>query len=259
MKLLNSLLLCCLLLLATPLQAKRAVYVAAYDFPPYFSNALKTDMTSELVAVLNQHQNTYQFIIQVVPPNGRYQALAAEGCCDVILFESPVWGWDEQTHQVQSTRPLLRGRERLVAKKVPGRGQEFFQNLQNKVLGGVNGYHYLMSGTVMNSAEVAEKYRIYLADSRITNVRMLIGGRIDAAVLNDGLLYALKNSSVDYLDQLLVSEDIEHEYSLSAIVADNKNIRAATMQQLLRELQRQGELAELFRRFNVQRMQLSSP
>lgn len=209
--------------------------------------------------MLNHHQNVYEFIIQVIPPNARYEALSATGCCDVLLFESKVWGWDENEHQVESTRPLLRGRERLVAKKAADRGDEFFQNLDSKVLGGVNGYHYLMSGRVMNSAEVANNYQIYLADSRITNVRMLIGGRIDITVLNDGLLYALENSSVDYLDQLLVSQRVEHEYNLGAIVAKNKNIRAATLQQLLRELQRQGQLEQLFRRFNLQRMQVSWP
>ncbi|HAD48078.1 MAG TPA: hypothetical protein DCF92_04505 [Idiomarina sp.] len=113
-----------------------------------------------------------------------------------------------------------------------------------------------MAGEILDSAEVAERYDIYLADSRITNVRMLLGGRIDAAVLNDELLSALRNASVNYLDQLFVSEQIEHEYEMSVLIAPNKNISRDEMQRLLRDLARDGRLDTLFARFNLQRFQI---
>lgn len=236
--------------------AQQPVYVAAYDFPPFFSATLETDVTTELVKLLNENQSSYQFIIQAIPPNARYKALSPDGCCDVMFFESKVWGWKRQSVEVSSTLPLLKGRERLVAKKVPGRTQEFFTTLQDKTLGGVRGYHYLMAGEILNSAEVAQRYNIYLADSRITNVRMILGGRIDAAVLNDELLAALENSSVDYTERLLLSKEVEHEYEMSVIVADGKVISRNKMQQLLRDLSRSGALDKLFARFNLQRFQL---
>jgi len=236
--------------------AQQPVYVAAYDFPPFFSDTLETDVTTELVDLLNTSQSSYEFIIQAIPPNGRYQALSENGCCDVILFESPIWGWQERALDIASTLPLLKGRERLVTKKVAGRTQAFLDNLKGKTLGGVRGYHYLMAGEILDSAEVAERYDIYLADSRITNVRMLLGGRIDAAVLNDELLSALRNASVNYLDQLFVSEQIEHEYEMSVLIAPNKNISRDEMQRLLRDLARDGRLDTLFARFNLQRFQI---
>lgn len=236
--------------------AQQPVYVAAYDFPPFFSDTLETDVTSELVELLNQSQSSYEFMIQAIPPNGRYQALSPQGCCDLILFESAIWGWRDTQLAFEATLPLLKGRERLVAKKVPGRTQAFFDDLTGKTLGGVKGYHYLMAGEVLKSAEVAERYGIYLADSRITNVRMLIGGRIDAAVLNDELLSALRNASVNYLDQLLVSERVQHEYAMGAIIAEGKGISRDEMQRLFRDLARDGQLDNLFARFNLQRFQV---
>lgn len=236
--------------------AQRPVYVAAYDFPPFFSATLESDVTTELVALLNKRQSNYEFIIQAIPPNGRYQALSAAGCCDVMFFESIIWGWQNQSVDVSTTQPLLAGRERLVAKRKPGRDQQFFNELSGKTLGGVRGYHYLLAGKVMNSAEVAKRYSIYLADSRITNLRMLIGDRIDAVVLNDELLSALANSPVNYLDQLLLADKIEHEYEMSIVVANNKGISRVAMQQLLRDLARDGSLQALFARFNLQRFQL---
>lgn len=157
---------------------------------------------------------------------------------------------------IDSTWPLLRGRERLVAKKVPGRTQSYFDHLEGKTLGGVKGYHYLVSGEILDSAEIASQYDIYLSNSRITNVRMLIGGRIYAAMLNDELLSALNNASVDYVDQLLLSERVEHEYKVSVLVAKDKVISSAAIEQMLRELSRDGQLDNLFARFNLQRFQL---
>lgn len=246
----------CLCLLSGAASAQQPVYVAAYDFPPFFSGTLETDVTTELVELLNQSQSKYEFIIQAIPPNARYQSLSPQGCCDIIFFESDVWGWRERNLAVDKTLPLLKGRERLVAKKMPGRTQAYFDDLQGKTLGGVEGYHYLVAGEVLNSAEVAERYNIYLADSRITNVRMIIGERVDAAVLNDELLSALRNASVNYLDQLLLSEKVEHEYQMSVIVAKNKGITTNEMQRLLRDLARDNKLDNLFARFNLQRFQI---
>ena len=73
------------------------MYVAAYDYPPYFSMGLETDVTRELIQILNEYQDTYDFQLQVIPPNGRYQALSENGCCDVIFFESEeLDDWDEE-------------------------------------------------------------------------------------------------------------------------------------------------------------------
>ena len=73
--------------------AQVPVYVAAYDYPPYFSAVLQTDLTRELITLLNEHQDSYVFRIQVIPPTNRHKALSTKGCCDVIFFESPLWGW----------------------------------------------------------------------------------------------------------------------------------------------------------------------
>lgn len=243
---------------SAPAQAvRKPVYVAAYDFPPFFSATLETDLTTELVGILNRHQTTYEFIIQAIPPNGRYQALSQQGCCDVIFFESQVWGWNRQDVDVESTIPLLKGRERLVTKATPRKTQSYFDDMKGKTLGGVKGYHYLIAGEVLNSAEVAERYQIYLSDSRITNLRMLIGDRIDATVMNDELLAALKNSSVNYLDQLMLADEPQHEYELGIVVSDGKAISVGTMQRLIREVSREGLLDTLFLRFNLQRFQLN--
>ncbi|RUO75963.1 amino acid ABC transporter substrate-binding protein [Idiomarina seosinensis] len=241
---------------ANTASARKSVYVAAYDFPPFFSDRLETDVTRELIKLLNNYQTTYEFILQAIPPNGRYEALSESGCCDVMFFESTFWGWQNRDVKVSSTVPLLQGRERLVALQDGKKDQGYFDNLEGKVLGGVKGYHYLMAGEQMNSAEVAERYRVYLSDSRITNLRMLVGGRIDAAVVNDELLAALKNSSVDYLDKLLISDRIEQQYKVAIVVGENEKISVETMQQLMREVARQGLLDRLFARFNLQRFQL---
>ncbi|WP_255801524.1 amino acid ABC transporter substrate-binding protein [Idiomarina loihiensis] len=239
--------------------AQVPVYVAAYDYPPYFSAVLQTDLTRELITLLNEHQDSYVFRIQVIPPTNRHKALSTKGCCDVIFFESPLWGWKKSGVGFQETIPLVKGNERLVALKKTGRDQSFFDTFDGKTLGGVKGYHYLLGGELLASDEVEEKYTTYLADSRMTNLQMVLGGRIDLTIINDELLAALKGSNQINVDSLLLSEKVSLEYKLHLLVGDNKNISADTLQRLLRELGRQGEFEILFRRFNMERFQIYRP
>ncbi|MGM0631349.1 MAG: substrate-binding periplasmic protein [Pseudomonadota bacterium] len=233
--------------------------VAAYDYPPYFSDVLETDLTRELVTLLNEHQNSYEFEIQIIPPTSRYEALSEGGCCDAIFFESPLWGWDRNNIGYDKTFPLVKGHERLVTAKKDGRSQSFFNDFEGKTLGGVKGYHYLLGGELIASDEVKEKYTVYLADSRIINVRMVLGGRIDLTVVNDELLSALEGSEQIEIDNLLLSEKASLSYNLHILVGKNKSITAGTVQRHLRELGRKGEIDTLFRRFNMERFQNYRP
>ncbi|MDV6315906.1 amino acid ABC transporter substrate-binding protein [Idiomarina sp. HP20-50] len=259
MKLLGyfSLFVCSVLSFAA--KAQVPVYVAAYDYPPYFSDVLETDLTRELVTSLNKHQNSYQFIIEVIPPTARYKALSQEGCCDVIFFESPRWGWNNSGVSYKKTMPLVKGKERLVTVKAEGRKQSFFDNYEGKTLGGVKGYHYLLGGRLLASDEAKENYTIYLANSRIINLRMVLGGRVDLTVVNDELLAVLEGSDQLKIDNLLISEEVSHEYTLHLLVGEKKNITAETLQKLLSELGRKGEFSQLFKRFNMERFQIYRP
>lgn len=215
---------------------------------------LETDVTRELIQILNDYQDTYDFQLQVIPPNGRYQALSETGCCDVIFFESEEWGWEGRA--VESTIPLIRGRERFVAKRIPGRTQAFFDNLENKTVGAVKGYHYNFNGTEQTADQLNQSYRAYLSHSALTNLRMLMGGRIDIMPINDELLSALQNAGEQYQKDLLVSDKVFDDYMLSMIVGHNKRLTQETMQQLVRELARQGHIDQLLQRFNLSRFQV---
>lgn len=234
--------------------AQTPVYVAAYDYPPYFSTGLETDVTRELIQILNDYQDTYDFQLQVIPPNARYQALSKDGCCDVIFFESEEWGWKGKA--VDATIPIIRGRERFIAKRIPGRTQAFFSSLHDKTVGAVKGYHYNFDGNERTADELGSSYRAYLSHSALTNLRMLMGGRIDIMPINDELLSALQNAGDQYEKDLLVSDQIFDDYMLSMIVGHNKRLTRETMQQLVRELARQGHIDKLLQRFNLSRFQV---
>lgn len=253
------LLLFAALLFSFPLAAQTKVYVAAYDYPPYFSDILETDLTRELVKRLNAHQNNYEFVIEVIPASARYEALSEGGCCDAIFFESPMWGWEDRDIYVESTFPLVRGKDRLVAVKKPGRSQTFFDNFEGKSLAGVKGYHYLIGGELKASNDLENDNSVYLADSRITNIRMVLGGRVDLTTVNDELLAALEGSTQIDIGNLLLAEKPDFVYDLHLLVGNSKKIQVSTLQRLLSELGRKGEIDRLFQRFNMDRFQLYRP
>jgi ABC-type amino acid transport substrate-binding protein len=253
------LLLFAALLCSFPIAAQTKVYVAAYDYPPYFSDILETDLTRELINRLNNHQSNYEFVIEVIPPSARYEALSKGGCCDVMFFESPVWGWEERGIPVEPTFPLVRGKERLVTAQKEGRSQAFFNSFKGKSFAGVKGYHYLIAGELKASDQLKKEYTVYLADSRITNLRMVLGGRVDLTTINDELLAALEGSKQIQVDNLLLAESTDFTYDLHLLVGSSNKIEASTLQRLLSELGRKGEIDRLFRRFNMERFQLYRP
>ncbi|RUO80162.1 amino acid ABC transporter substrate-binding protein [Idiomarina tyrosinivorans] len=232
------------------------VRVAAYEFAPYYSKYLDSSLTSDLIDALNAYQDTYEFVLQEVPAATRYRALSKKGCCDVMFFEDIDWGWNRKGETVQAVQPLIQGSDRFVALKQPGRTQAYFKDLTDKRLGGINGYHYSFTNYHTDRKFLEQHYNMYLADSHVACLRLLLHGRLDVIVLNDEFLAALQNAKEDYLDKLLISQRHDQQYKLSILVADNKAVSATIIRQLIRELGRNGTIDQLFRRYNLSRFQI---
>ncbi|WP_051002130.1 transporter substrate-binding domain-containing protein [Idiomarina xiamenensis] len=245
--------------LSASARAATEVDVAVYEFPPYYSMHFEQHVVGELVKVLNDYQNQYSFRLKVIPPNWRYRALSATGCCDVIFFEAYEWGWKQRHIDVEQTVPLIKSHNRFVTLKTPQREQDFFAHKQGKRIGGMAGYVYNFTDGETDVQYLEKHYNMYLSDSQITNLRLLRNRRLDFAIINEELLATLANSDSDYGDNILMSEKQDGEYLLRILVGANKAITAATMQQLLREVGSTGEIDRIIRQFNLERYQIYRP
>ena len=121
-------------LMGQGLWAAELVKVGAYNFPPY---AIKPEsdqpqgLVPDLLEALNQQQTAYHFELVPTSVTRRFRDFE-HGRFDLILFESPSWGW--QDVKLDDVDLLASDSEVYVAKALPGRGQAYFDQLKGKQL-----------------------------------------------------------------------------------------------------------------------------
>lgn len=230
---------------AEPIEVK----VAAYEFPPYYSDTMPQHLAGEVTAALNALQSDYYFTLERIAPNARYTALSEDGCCDIILFEDRNWDWSKQAeYPVGATETLLQGTERFVALKHINRDQAFFE-VQGLRFGGIVGYHYPFVANEKDKRVLEEQHGIYLTHSHQANLRMLMNGRLDLIMLADEFMQAVM--SREEREKLLLAEKPYGVYELQAVVNAKKAISVEVLNGLLQQLRENGTLQAVYQRFNV--------
>jgi hypothetical protein len=241
------------LALSFAVQASQAetqvIKVAAYHFPPYFSAYDDQHLTGDVIAALNQHQSKYRFELHDVPAQARFQALSDTGCCQLMLFEAPRWGWSRQLPEVDASEILVNGKERLVAKRAPGRGQEYFAQSGLRY-GGLSGYHYPFLENTTDQTRLEQRYNVYVTMSHDINVRMLLNGRVDVIMMHDEYLDTLRDKS--WYNDLLLKEEPYDEYDLRVIVNSNKGFSLQDWEATLQILVSNGVFQQLLRKYGLQ-------
>jgi hypothetical protein len=229
---------------AEPIQVR----VAAYEYPPYYSENMPTHLVGEVIKALNQLQQDYQFVLEPIAPNARYLALSADGCCDLMLFEDVAWGWADEDIDLHVTKPLLVGRERFVALKHPNRDQRFFE-MKGLRFGGIVGYHYPFAANEKDHRILEEKYGIYLGHSHRVNLQMLMNERLDLVMLSDEYLAAMVSDAVKR--QLLISNKPYGVFNMATVINKNKNVDATYVAKLVERLKENGKLNAIFKSFKL--------
>ena len=220
----------------------KEVRIAAYEYPPYFTTENTQHLVGDIVDALNAIQSDYEFSVVHIAPNGRYDALREQGCCDVMLFEDRSWGWEQVDYSIQLSTPIYEDKERFVARKRMNRGQSFFQ-VKGLHFGGIIGYHYPFVANEKNNRILEEKYGIYLGHSHQVNLRMLLNGRLDLIMLADAYIRSVLTEETR--SKLLLSEQHYGLYKLSAVSNSEKAISGDKLEALLGELRKTGKLQQI--------------
>lgn len=235
-------------------QAVVSVRVGVYDFPPFAEidgQGQVSGLVTDLLAALNQSQHRYHFVIRQTSPKRRYQDFKHHHF-DLILFENPDWGWQSVPHL--RTRLLMQGREVYIAYRLPGRTQHFFDNLEDKRLLGILGYHYGFAGFHANEHYLHQHFQITLTDDLTRNVRVILANRPDLAqiaVVPHGFLNLFERRHPGVAQRLLVCKRVDQTYRLYGLVQADGPISATTFDQLLQPLEAAGTVARLQRRYGL--------
>lgn len=238
---------------ALPAWAGQVVKVGGYPFAPFVeTNAAgqPDGLALRLVEALNAHQDRFTFQFVPTSPNRRYKDLET-GQFDVILFESPDWGWTERKLPVQASRVFLDGGELYVALARPGRGQDYFADLAAKRMVGLIGYHYGFADFEADPAVLASRFRMTLVRDNAASIEAILKDRGDVAVVTDAYLKRWLKSRPEARDKLLVSERFDQRYAHRALIRQGAAVTPAELDRMLSAMDLDGTLTRLWREFGI--------
>jgi len=252
---------CALLFCAAPswLVAEPAqVRVGGYHFPPYVVRPEQggdDGLVAPLLTALNRTQDAYFFTLVPTSATRRYRDFE-QARFDVILFESPTWGWQEIAFE--GVDMFLEDEELFVAARAPGRGQEYFEDLRGKRLALYQGYHYAFADFNSDQDYLASNYNALLTYSHDSNLQMITRDRADIALVTRSFLTGFSALNPQHAKQLLVSRRVDQIYRHHALVRPGATISAAQLHQLLQQLRASGELARIFEPYAVRLIPVSA-
>ncbi|MBF8722998.1 substrate-binding periplasmic protein [Pseudomonas guariconensis] len=227
------------------------VRVGGAHFPPYTvrpEQGAESGLLPQVLKALNQLQQQYHFVLVPTSVPRRFGDFQ-QGRTDIAMFENPEWGWDRFPHQ--SVDLGLEDAEIFVARQQPGRGQEYFENLQGKRLALFNGYHYAFANFNSDPYYLGETYDAILTYSHDSNLLMVERGRVDIALVTRSYFIDFCVRRPDIAKQFLASERIDQRYRHYAILRPESPIDAKAFASLIRRLHDNGEMLRIFQPYRV--------
>ncbi len=245
-----------ILLAAAPVSANETeITVGVYHFPPIASvddNGEATGLLGDLLHELEQANPTISFRVFYTSPKRRYLDFEA-GLYDVIFFESPGWGWTEKN--VDISRPILADEELYVALKKPGRDDSFFEDLEQRSIVAISGYHYGFSDYETDNSVLEQKFNIEFSDSHSRNINLIKADRpsvAEVAIVSYSYLQRHLAKHPEDWDKLLVSSEPDQRYQLSIIARKGGAASADEMLRLLAPVVDNGRYRQLVENWGLQ-------
>ncbi|WP_177326878.1 ABC transporter substrate-binding protein [Pseudomonas sp. ML96] len=231
--------------------AAQVVHVGAYHYPPYVmkpESAAPEGLVPDLLAALNAAQGEYRFELVPTSVTRRYRDFN-QARYDLILFESPDWGW--QDIPVDKLDLGIIDAEVYVARQQRGRDQRFFDRLGNKRMALYSGYHYAFAGFNADQDYLTHNFNAVLTYSHDSNLLMLLHDRVDISVVTRSYLRIYQRDNPEEARQLLISERADQVYHHHALLRPGGPLDSRQLAGLLQGLQRSGRLAELTQRYQL--------
>jgi len=239
------------LLAAQPLLAAQLIKVGAYHFPPYVSKPEAEQaqgLLPDLLATLNAQQSDYQFVLVPTSVTRRFRDFQSARY-DLIMFESPTWGWQNTPHETFDLQ--VQDAEVYVAKAAAGRGQEYFSQFSGKRLALYNGYHYGFAQFNADPEYLAKQFNAVLTYSHDSNLLMVLRERADLTVVTRSYLHRYLLRYPEQRTQMLVSDRVDQVYRHQALLRPNAPISVEGLRGLLRQLRDGGQLSALYRQYDL--------
>lgn len=231
------------------------IVVGVYDFPPVarITEGPKVEgFLGDLFKELESVNPDVTFRVFHTSPKRRYLDFDAH-LYDVIFFESPAWEWQDK--QALISPPVLMDEDLYVALNKPGRDRTFFDNLSQRNIVALSGYHYGFAGMETDPLELEKRFNIEFSDSVSRNLKLIKADRpsvAEVAIVNDSYLQMHLAQHPEDRDRFLISEQPDQTYQLSIITHPEGPVTAGDMMDLLEPLLERGRYQSLVKKWGLE-------
>jgi polar amino acid transport system substrate-binding protein len=206
------------------------VKVGGYEFSPFIEKDGKEGIVKDLIAKLNATQDKYQFKFVLTSANRRYRDFTSQKY-DLILFEDESWSWKQLGINYARTTIIGSGKEMAVAFNDGNRNQSFFNDLSNKKVEVVLGYHYQLTN-MKSDAQTMMKKGIIQGKSTENNLDDLMAKKIDITFVNSMMFSRFLNKNKELREKFLIRQKVDHQYALRGLIHPNSPIKVSELEKL---------------------------
>lgn len=239
----------------TAAQAKTVITVGAYHFPPVAEvseDQQPQGLLADLIQGLEAAHDDIDIQIFHTSPKRRHLDFDA-GLYDVMFFESPNWGWTNR--DITFSRPILTDEDFYIALRKPGRDLDFFDDIRNRQLIAISGYHYGFAGLENNTKTLQNNFKIEFSDSHSRNLKLIKADRpsvAEVAIISRAYLQRHLSEQPEDWRQLLISDRLDQRYELRIIARKHGPVSANDMMQRLAPLVADGSYRMMVEKWGLQ-------
>jgi len=246
------LLLCALLPLALCADEveRKKIKVGGYIWSPFIELHGRSyqGLTLDFIDAANQVQGDFEFEFVLTTPENRHKDFYNKKF-DMIFFEDIDWGWN--AYPVVASKPLAKGTELYFALNKHERNQVFFQDMAEKSMSAVKGFHYAFAQNNTNDAYLKEHFNIRLHDNPSAVLHDVLQGRTEIGVINSLTLEAAIARNPKIKNAILIGKKFDQDFVLSILARKDIPMTIEQVNLMIDRVEKEGMMAKLWEKYRI--------
>ena len=160
-----------------------------------------------------------------------------------------MWGW--QDIPIDAITLPFKGGDVLIALKSKAKHQDYFNNLTNKSIAAMLGYHYNFAGFNADPNFLRSKFDIRLGSDEKVNINLVLWGKMDIAIVTKSLLDKFLNDNPSEKSDILIGQKMDQEYQHTILLRKNTKPGVTEMNMLLDKLVASGEYNKIMQKYGI--------
>lgn len=230
-------------------QHRTDVMVGVYEYSVvhFYLHDKETGFAHDLVRRLNEVQGDYHFVTVETSSRRRYNDLAS-GRIDMILLQNPDWNW--RGRDVGFSTPIVWEYDILVAGRALVPGPSYFNNVLERSIAGVLGFHYKFADFRDDPKQLTRLLDISLLYNEPEVLEAVIRGDAEIGVVSAGFMSRKFSHVADLADRIAMGPRADNSYQLASVISRNAPITVERYNSYLNDLRAENAIAPVWSRWH---------